>query len=96
MDKRENSIEISKVEFQKMGYQLIDTISNFLDSISDQPVTTSKSPKELQSILGNSALPKEGKPADQLLTSASKLLFDNSLLNGHPKFSDLSHHLQHQ
>ena len=86
MDKRENSIEISKTEFQKIGYQLIDTISEFLDDISDKPVTTSKSPKELQEVLGNASLPKEGKPADQLLASASKLLFDNSLLNGHPKF----------
>ena len=86
MDKRENSIEINKAEFRKMGYQLIDTISEFLDDISDKPVTTSKSPKELQEVLGNASLPKEGKPADQLLASASKLLFDNSLLNGHPKF----------
>ena len=86
MDKRENAIEINKAEFRKMGYQLIDTISEFLDDISDKPVTTSKSPKELQEVLGNASLPKEGKPADQLLASASKLLFDNSLLNGHPKF----------
>lgn len=86
MDKRENAIEISKTEFRKMGYQLIDTISEFFDDISDKPVTTSKSPKELQEVLGNASLPKEGKPADQLLASASKLLFDNSLLNGHPKF----------
>ena len=41
MDKRENSIEINKAEFRKMGYQLIDTISEFLDDISDKPVTTS-------------------------------------------------------
>ena len=86
MDKRENAIEINKAEFRKMGYQLIDTISEFLDDISDKPVTTSKSPKELQEVLGNASLPKEGKPAGQLLASASKLLFDNSLLNGHPKF----------
>ncbi len=86
MDKRENSIEINKAEFRKIGYELIDTISDFLDDISEKPVTTSKSPKELQSILGNSSLPKHGVPADQLLASTSKLLFDNSLFNGHPKF----------
>ena len=86
MNKRENSIEISKAEFQKMGYQLIDTISEFLDTISEKPVTTSKSPKELQDILGQSSLPKQGVPAEQLLKSTSKLLFDNSLFNGHPKF----------
>lgn len=86
MDNRQNSIEISKEDFQKMGYQLIDTISEFLDTISEKPVTTSQSPKELQDILGQSSLPKKGIPADQLLKSTSKLLFENSLFNGHPKF----------
>jgi len=86
MNKRENSIEISKTEFRKMGYELIDTISEFFDEISDKPLTTNKSPKELQKVLGDSPLPKYGVPADQLLTSTSKLLFDHSLFNGHPKF----------
>ncbi len=86
MNKRENSIEISKTEFRKMGYELIDTISEFFDEISEKSVTTNKSPKELQKVLGDSSLPKHGVPADQLLTSTSKLLFDNSLFNGHPKF----------
>ncbi|MFD2914318.1 pyridoxal phosphate-dependent decarboxylase family protein [Psychroserpens luteus] len=85
-NKRENSIEISKAEFQKMGYKLIDTISDFFDNISDKPVTTSKSPKELQKLLGDSSLPKHGSAAADLLTSTSKLLLDNSLFNGHPKF----------
>ncbi|MFK7782092.1 pyridoxal phosphate-dependent decarboxylase family protein [Psychroserpens sp.] len=86
MEKRENPIEISKTEFRKMGYELIDTISDFLDTISEKPVTTSKSPKELQKTLGQSALPKHGIPAEQLLKSTSQLLFNNSLFNGHPKF----------
>ncbi|MFT4771963.1 MAG: aromatic-L-amino-acid decarboxylase, partial [Cryomorphaceae bacterium] len=38
--KRENSIEMSKAEFQKIGYELIDTISEFFDVISEKPVTT--------------------------------------------------------
>ena len=84
--KRENSIEMSKAEFQKIGYELIDTISEFFDVISEKPVTTTKSPAELQKTLGNASLPENGLPAEQLLSSASKLLFDNSLFNGHPKF----------
>jgi aromatic-L-amino-acid decarboxylase len=86
MNKRENSIAISKAEFRKTGYKLIDTISEFFDDISEKPVTTTKSPKELQKVLGDSSLPKHGVPPDQLLASTSKLLFDNSLFNGHPKF----------
>ncbi len=84
--KRENSIEISKTEFRKIGYELIDTISDFFDVISEKPVTTSKSPKELQKVLGNFSLPKNGLPAEKLISSTSKLLFDHSLFNGHPKF----------
>jgi aromatic-L-amino-acid decarboxylase len=85
-NKRENSIEINKAEFQKMGYELINTISDFFDAISDKPVTTSKSPKELQKALGDLPLPENGLPAEQLLSATAKLLFDHSLFNGHPKF----------
>ena len=86
MNKRENSIEINKTEFQKIGYKLIDTISEFFEDISKKPVTTSKSPKELQNILGSLALPENGLPAGKLLSETSKLLIDHSLFNGHPKF----------
>ncbi len=85
-NKRENSIDINKKEFQEIGYKLIDTISNFFDVISEKPVTTTKSPKELQKVLGNSSLPEYGLPVEELLSSTSKLLFDHSLFNGHPKF----------
>jgi aromatic-L-amino-acid decarboxylase len=85
-NKRENSIEINKAEFQKIGYKLIDTISEFFDDISKKPVTTSKSPKELQNTLGNLSLPENGMPVEKLLSTTSKLLFDHSLFNGHPKF----------
>jgi len=85
-DKRENSIEINKAEFQKIGYELIDTISDFFDDISKKPVTTRKSPEELQKALGSLSLPKNGLHAEKLLSTTSKLLFDHSLFNGHPKF----------
>ena len=84
--KRKNSIEINKTEFQKIGYQLIDTIADFFDDISEKSVTTTKSPKELQKILGNLPLPENGLPAEALIASTSKLLFNHSLFNGHPKF----------
>ena len=40
----------------------------------------------MQKALGNLSLPKKGMPAEELLSSASKLLFEHSLFNGHPKF----------
>lgn len=83
---RETPIEISKEEFRKIGYQLIDKIADFIDSIDKKPVTTGETPRELQKILGNSSLPENGISAAELMSKTTDLLLDHSLLNGHPKF----------
>ncbi len=83
---RETSIELKKKDFQKLGYQLIDKIADFLDSIDEKPVTTTKTPSELQKILGDASLPENGTPPAELLLKTTDLLFNNSLFNGHPKF----------
>ena len=85
-DKKYHSIEISKEEFRKIGHQLIDDISDFIDSIDKKPVTTNKTPSELQKILGGTSLPENGISPVELMAKATDLLFNNSLLNGHPKF----------
>jgi glutamate/tyrosine decarboxylase-like PLP-dependent enzyme len=79
-------IEIPKDEFQKIGYQLIDTISQFLDSIREKPVTTGESSKQIEALLGNNSLPAEGSAASALFSRTAELLLDHSLLNGHPRF----------
>jgi len=83
---REAPIEMDKDVFRKIGYQLIDSIADFTENISQHPVTTGESPKKLQAILGDSLLPYEGTPAAELFERATDLLFNHSLLNGHPKF----------
>jgi aromatic-L-amino-acid decarboxylase len=83
---RKSSIEISKEEFRKIGYQLIDDISDFINSIDKKRITPNESPSQLQNILGNLPLPQNGKPATELVSKATDLLFNHSLLNGHPKF----------
>ena len=79
-------IEIGKEEFKKIGYQLIDSVANYLETVHDKPVTTGETPKEIQAILGNASLPELGTSAAELVSRASDLLFNHSLLNGHPKF----------
>jgi glutamate/tyrosine decarboxylase-like PLP-dependent enzyme len=87
MSKRDNSaIELSKEEFQKIGHQLIDDISDFISNINEKPLTSSESPGQLQALLGSASLPEKGRPANELLAKTSDLLFNHSLLNGHPKF----------
>ena len=83
---RNNSIEINKEEFRKIGHQLIDDISEFLSNIDKKPVTVKESPSQIQNILGNTSLPEMGIPATELITRTTDLLLNHSLLNGHPKF----------
>ena len=85
-EKRLNSIEINKEEFRKIGYQLIDDISDLISGIEKKPVTPSESPSQLQNILGSASLPENGKSATELIAKTTDLLFNHSLLNGHPKF----------
>lgn len=85
-DSRDIPIEMNKNEFKKIGYQLIDSIAEFFDTIANRPVTTGETPKQLQSILGNNSLPEAGSAPSEIFEKATTLLFDHSLLNGHPKF----------
>ena len=43
-------MEIDKEEFKQIGYQLIDKIAAFINSIEEKPITTTKSPEELNII----------------------------------------------
>ena len=85
-DNRESPIEITKDEFKKIGYQLIDSISHFIHTINEKPVTTGETPKQIQTVLGNASLPEQGTSVSELVSKTSDLLFNHSLLNGHPKF----------
>ncbi len=84
--KRSVPIEISKDDFRKIGYQLVDTISDFINTIDERPVTTGETPGQIQKILGNATLPENGTSASELFSKATDLLLDHSLFNGHPKF----------
>ena len=83
---RESPIEITKDDFRKIGYQLVDTISNFIETIIEKPVTTGETPKQIQQLLGNASLPENGTSVSEIISKSSDLLLQHSLLNGHPKF----------
>src|SRR5258705_9619259 len=83
---RKSPIQIDKEEFKKIGHQLIDAIADFFETIDSRPVTKGESPSQLQKIIGMHPLPGDGSPAKEIIASASDLLFEHSLFNGHPKF----------
>lgn len=83
---RNTPIEIEQNEFKKLGYELIDKLSNLMETIGGFPVTKGESPLQLQNALGTFSLPNEGTSAEKVIANATELLLKHSLYNGHPKF----------
>lgn len=83
---RNAGLEMDQAEFRSAGYELIDQISSFIDSVDNRPVTYAETPARIRAVLGQAGIPREGKPASEVLGNASDLLFNHSLFNGHSKF----------
>lgn len=83
---RNAALQISKEDFQKTGHHLINTLSEFYDTIANGPVTPGETPSQIRDILGNNPLPQQGRPVSEIIERAADLLLKHSLFNGHPKF----------
>lgn len=79
-------INIPVDEFRQLGHDLVDRISDHLDSLSELKVTPGETQETVRSALGRESMPKNGMDASALLTEAADLLTDHSLFIGHPKF----------
>ncbi len=86
MKLRSNTIELDKSQFKKIGYQLIDQIANFIETVDQNPITTAKTPSELQKQLEQTTFPEKGRSPEELMSYTTELLLKNSLFNSHPKF----------
>ncbi len=81
------ALEMTGEQFRSLGYELVDRIAEHLDSIRSCPVTPAESPAQVRAALGASRpMPEEGRDPAALLRDATDLLFEHSLLNGHPRF----------
>lgn len=83
---RNAALDTPPEEFRRLGYQMVDRIADFLTSLPQRPVTPGETRKELQTVLGAGPVPAHGAEPERLLDEAATLLFDHSLLNGHPRF----------
>jgi aromatic-L-amino-acid/L-tryptophan decarboxylase len=84
---RGSRLAISSQEFRAMGYQLIDRIAEFMDSLPERRVTRGESPSDVrQTLRAERSLPQHGADPALLLNGAADLLFEHSLFNGHPRF----------
>src|SRR5688572_20128149 len=82
--------ELDPAEFRELGHRLVDDLAELLERLrspSALPVTTGETTPEIQAVLGaDAALPEDGAAAGDLLHEATELLFEHSLLTGHPRF----------
>jgi aromatic-L-amino-acid decarboxylase len=83
---RRAALDLTPDDFRRLGHALVDQVAGFLASLPDRPVTPVVSAEELRSVLPRGGLPEQGSSPDRLLREAAQLLFDRSLLNGHPRF----------
>jgi glutamate/tyrosine decarboxylase-like PLP-dependent enzyme len=80
-------LAMSSDEFKTLGYQLIDRIGSFLDSLPRLQLTPAESPAVVrQAMHAERTLPNQGEDPALLLERAANLLFEHSLFNGHPRF----------
>jgi len=80
-------LEMTDEHFRSLGHNMVDRIASFLASARGRAVTPAESAEKVRGALGATrTLPEEGAEAGDLLTRAADLLFDHSLLNGHPRF----------
>jgi len=85
MDER-SPIDIDPDEFRALGHRLVDDLAGLLERLPALPVTPGESRDEVRAALGERPLPEQGAAPDELLAEARDLLFEHSLLTGHPRF----------
>jgi glutamate/tyrosine decarboxylase-like PLP-dependent enzyme len=85
--RRHSPLEMDSATFRKLGHRLVDQVAGLLESIPQGPVNHDESPSSVREALNlGGSLPELGMEPEQLLEQTSKLLFEHSLFNAHPRF----------
>src|SRR3954470_23167425 len=74
-------------QFRTLGHRLIDQLADYLETLPRRPVTRDETPSAIRDALHlNRPLPEAGRAPGPLLEQITRLLFDHSLFNAHPRF----------
>ena len=84
---RSAPLAIESGDFRRLGHRLVDQLADALEAIPRGPVTRDPSPSVIRQA-GNltGPLPETGADPAVLLDRATRLLFQHSLFNAHPRF----------
>jgi glutamate/tyrosine decarboxylase-like PLP-dependent enzyme len=84
--RRSVPFKISKAEFKKMGYEVVDRAAELLDGISDRKVTGGSTVSEVRKQVAQFTFDEDQADQSELLQKVTELLYQESLFNGHPRF----------
>jgi len=85
--RREAPLDMSASAFRVAGHDLVNRIADLLEQLPAGPVMRDETPATVRQVLGaERTLPEHGSDAATLLDEATRLLFEHSLFNGHPRF----------
>lgn len=80
------AVDLTAAEFRALGYRLVDDVASLLEGLRNRPVAPGLKPSEVRARLGTGSLPEHGVDPAELLAQATRLLFEGSTFNGHPRF----------
>lgn len=84
---RHAAVAIDAATFRTLGHRLVDQLAGCLESVPHGPVTRDQTPSAIRAALDLGApLPEAGADPGLLLEQTTRLLFEHSLFNGHPRF----------
>jgi aromatic-L-amino-acid/L-tryptophan decarboxylase len=84
---RHSALAMDAATFRAIAHRLVDDVADFLAAVPDRPLTRDASPSSVREALDLAGpLPESGTDAADLLQQTARLLFDHSLVNGHPRF----------
>src|ERR1041385_2598506 len=84
---REAALDLNAEMFRMLGHRLVDQLAERLAAMPRGPITRADSPSAVRAALDlNGPLPESGMDAASLLDQTTRLLFNHSLFNGHPRF----------
>ena len=84
---RRTPLAMDAESFRAAGHRLVDELAARLAAIPEGPITHDVAPSALRAAIGTGGpLPEHGADPQAILGRATKLLFEHSLFNQHPRF----------